>query len=113
MGDTSLHTTYWPDGEPHQTRIAEDGEWPPSHGRGWTGRLGHKLIPAPAVTYVGHVSLPAMLTTLIYPLPADAGSLTLPEVVPERSGDATSWRLPTSDGSISVRTAHDRFEVDE
>jgi hypothetical protein len=71
LGDKTPRTTYWPKGDPHQTRLAEDGERPPSHGRGWTGRWGTKLIPAPAVTFTGSLELPAAITLALVPLSPD------------------------------------------
>jgi hypothetical protein len=66
-GDTTAHTTYWPSGKPRTD------DWAPntqqrSHGRGWTGRGGRKLIPAPALTFTGRIPFPATITVLLYPL---------------------------------------------
>jgi hypothetical protein len=101
LGDKSPRTTYWPKGEPHQTRLAEDGERSPSHGRGWTGRWGTKLIPAPAVTYTGSLELPAVITLALVPLSPKQSLDDLPAITSSLLDGDTTWTLPTSDGSIT------------
>ncbi|MBT3375150.1 MAG: alginate lyase family protein [Lentisphaerae bacterium] len=109
IGDTAPHTTYWPRGKPTQVLRSEDGK-DQKHGRGWTCRKGHKLHPAPAVTYTGEVTLPAVLTTLIVPLDA---AETIPVVGQARDGENTVWSLPTRTGTLQFTTAVDKFEVRE
>ncbi len=111
IGDREPRTTYWPDGKPHQTRIAEDGQRPPSHGRGWTGRWGHKLVPAPALTYAGRVDLPATLTVAMVPI-ASGGSLEdLPLIVGSDEGHRTAWELPCATGAVRFVTSMEGCEV--
>ena len=111
IGDREPRTSYWPDGKSHRTRIAEDGQRPPSHGRGWTGRWGHKLLPAPALTYAGPVDLPATLTVAMVPV-ASGGSLEdLPRIVQSPEGQGTAWRLPYCTGTVRLVTSVDGCEV--
>ena len=111
IGDREPRTTYWPDGRPHQTRIAEDGERPPSHGRGWTGRWGHRLLPAPALTCVGKVDLPSTLTVAMVPI-APGGSVDdLPRIAQNADGQETVWELPCSTGAVRFVTSVEGCEV--
>ncbi|MDP6779339.1 MAG: heparinase II/III family protein, partial [Candidatus Latescibacteria bacterium] len=104
-GGLTPRTTYWPDGKPHQTRIAEDGERPPSHGRGWTGRRGHKLLPAPALTYVGRADLPAVLTVAMVPIAPDGSTEDLPRISSRIEDDRTIWVLPCAAGAVRFETS--------
>jgi hypothetical protein len=101
VGDTTPHTTYWPRGKPTTVLRREDGH-DQQHGRGWTGRSSHRLIPAPAVTYAGRVSLPAVLTMAVVPLPDDAGGEGLPAITSTGEGASRTWTLPCRAGE-SVR----------
>ena len=74
IGDKTPHVSYWPKGSPSDVLRSEDG-YDQRHGRGWTGRSGSRLLPAPAVTYTGQARLPATLTLLIVPLPAAGGDV--------------------------------------
>jgi hypothetical protein len=97
VGDREPHTTYWPYGTPTDVLFVDDGR-PQQHGRGWTGRNTSKLIPAPAVTYVGTLDPfpPAPITLLIVPL--EPGQ-TL-EDVPEVTREGERWTLPIEGGSL-------------
>lgn len=99
IGDREPHTTYWPSGTPTTVLAREDG-MDQKHGRGWTGRSGLKLLPAPAVTYVGRVSLPTTLTVALVPLPADGGLNSLPAITREVRRDDTVWALPLPQGGV-------------
>ena len=103
IGDREPHTSYWPDGKPKQVLYREDGR-DQAHGRGWTGRSGDKLLPAPAVTYSGRLKLPATIGVLLVPLTAAQSLADLPQVLAERQGDKTVWTLPVKDGRITVQS---------
>ncbi|HJN15773.1 MAG TPA: alginate lyase family protein, partial [Armatimonadota bacterium] len=108
IGDKAPHTTYWPSGKPTTTLRSEDGH-DQKHGRGWTGRSGPKLMPAPAVTYVGDADLPATLTLAIVPLrPGEEP----PEITSEREGDVTHWTLPTSGAPLRFTTSLEGCDVE-
>ncbi|MDA0744953.1 MAG: heparinase II/III family protein [bacterium] len=113
LGDTTPRTTYWAKGEPHQTRLAEDGERPPSHGRGWTGRWGHKLLPAPAVTYVGPTELPATLTLALIPLAPHQSPNDLPDITLQTTDNQTAFHLPTSTGTLTYTTTPEKAIVSQ
>ncbi|MBI2440053.1 MAG: alginate lyase family protein [Lentisphaerae bacterium] len=78
-----------------------------AHGRGWVGRCTDRLLPAPAVTYVGRVRLPAIFTLALLPLAPGAGDEALPEIVRTPRADGDEWRLPTRSGALQWRTALD------
>lgn len=103
-GDREPHTTYWPDGKPKLVQCAEDGV-EQKHGRGWTGRSGDELRPAPAVTYSGQVSLPTMLSVLLVPLAAGQDSAPLPQVTSRVEGETTLWTLPTAAGPVHLSSS--------
>ena len=110
IGDKTPHTTYWPSGKPTKVLRREDGH-DQMHGRGWTGRSSHRLIPAPAVTYVGEVKLPAMLSVALVPLAAGQELTEIPQIESETSGQTTTWRMPTGDGVLRFVTSPERCEV--
>lgn len=95
-GDRTPHVTYWPDGVAKDDWFPGDTLQDVSHGRGWTGRGGHKLMPAPAVTYSGEMQFPAMVTLAIVPLAPAESMDALPEITHE--GDV--WRLPYEGGEL-------------
>ena len=106
-GDKKPHTTYWPSGKPTTVLHEEDEK----HGRGWTGGKNgwaDTLIPAPAVTYVGKVTLPATLTMAIVPLAPGQTLQDVPIIGARKKKDQTIWSLP-------VKGAHLRFfsSIDE
>ena len=107
IGDKAPHITYWPSGKPTQVLRREDGH-DQMHGRGWTGRSGHKLLPAPAVTYVGEVKLPAMLTVALVPLTPGQGLDDLPQITSQVVGAETTWTLPLPEGALRLVTSVDR-----
>lgn len=111
IGDEKPHTTYWPDGKPKPNVGRKGGKDESPHGRGWTGRSGNKLLPAPAVTYVGRVKLPAMLTILMVPIAPNEDLKQLPEVVAESGKDAVTWVLPLAKNSLRVETSPTTFRV--
>jgi hypothetical protein len=98
IGDREPHTTYWPYGKPTVVQMRGYDGREEKHGRGWTGRNTHNLIPAPAVTYVGTLDTwpPAAITLLIVPL--EAGQ-TLKDV-PKATHDDNVWTLPTKGGNL-------------
>ena len=99
VGDRAPHTTYWPDGTPTTILSTEDNH-DQLHGRGWTGRGGNKLLPAPAVTCVGSVRLPATLTVALVPLEPGQSLEALPEITPQIVGGKIVWNLPTRGGHL-------------
>jgi hypothetical protein len=104
LGDKALHTTYWPTGQPTQVLRSEDGH-DQKHGRGWTGRSGSKLIPAPAVTYTGEVRLPATLTVALIPLAPEQKIEDLPQIRPQEDDGKTVWVLPVAGGELQFVTS--------
>jgi hypothetical protein len=102
IGDREPHTTYWPNGNAPTTVIAREDNNDQIHGRGWTGRGGHKLLPAPAVTYVGSVSIPSGLTVAIVPLGPGQELSDLPEIKSTAQAEKTTWDLPAEGGRLRV-----------
>lgn len=103
MGDRDPHVSYWRDGKPKTVLFQEDGR-DQVHGRGWTGRGTHTLIPAPAVTYTGQTKLPTAITVVIVPLKAGQSLADAPQVT--REGEV--WTLPITSGSLRFETqAHE------
>jgi hypothetical protein len=112
VGDTDPHTTYWPNGDAPSTVIAREDDNDQVHGRGWTGRGGHKLIPAPAVTYVGAVKVPSALTIAIVPLAPDQDLADLPDITSTVTTAQTSWILPNGDAQLRVVTDADTVTIE-
>lgn len=104
LGDKTPHTTYWPSGKPTEVLRSEDGH-DQKHGRGWTGRSGSKLIPAPAVTYTGHVRLPTMVTIALVPLAPNEKLEDLPAVTSQIVDGTTTWRATVRKGTLSFVTS--------
>ncbi|NQZ68831.1 MAG: heparinase II/III family protein [Lentisphaeria bacterium] len=104
IGDRKPHKTWWPRGEKETDVLYHEDGNDQQHGRGWTGRLSHKLIPAPAVTYTGQATLPLVLTVAI--IPGDVK----PKITSEQDGDETVWHLPYKGGSLLGRTSLGGFE---
>jgi hypothetical protein len=109
IGDKTSHTTYWYDGKPKQTLWYMAGE-PPNHGRGWVGH-GRKLLPAPAVTYVGEVRLPEMLTMALVPIAPDGDVSQCPQIVERATGEVTTWSLPVQDGVLEFSTSVEECHI--
>ena len=107
LGDESPHTTYWPNGKPRSNTAFKAGKTSVPHGRGWTGRGGNKLLPAPAVTYVGEVELPAVLTMALVPFAPGEDIEGVPEVTSEVEGQGTVWMLPADGGVLRMVSALD------
>jgi len=103
VGDAAPHTTYWPSGKPTEVLCREDGH-DQIHGRGWTGRSGHRLLPAPAVTYVGELALPATITVALVPLAPDQTLDDLPAITAAADDAGATWLLPTDAGLLRWRT---------
>lgn len=110
VGDRAPHTSYWPDGKPKQVLCSEDGR-DQVHGRGWTGRSGDKLLPAPAVTYTGTLRLPAVITVLLVPLAKGQSLADVPLVRQARQGATTRWELPLAEGPLQFDSRLDGCEV--
>jgi len=108
-GDKTPHTTYWYDGKPKQTLWYMEGK-PPNHGRGWMGR-GRKLIPAPAVTYVGDVKLPATITVAMIPLAPEQSLGDMPQVTSHATENGTEWTLPIGGGTLQFLADRERCEI--
>ncbi len=109
IGDETPHTTYWRDGKPK----TDWGFGPPmrSHGRGWTGRWTGRLMPAPAVTYVGAVNLPAMITVAIIPLAPAEELAEVPEIGSHEAEGQVVWTLPTASGQLRFATSVEQCRV--
>lgn len=102
------------DKTPHKTRSAY-ASGSNQHdfliGRGWVGRRQRAPIPAPAVTYVGRVRLPAIFTMALIPLPPGVPEGAIPEIRREVSEGITRWHLPSYDGDRVLETSTERFQV--
>jgi len=103
IGDRTPGTTYFADGKPKTVQAVEDGV-EHKHGRGWTGRSSDCLMPAPAVTYVGQVPIPAMLTIALVPLAPGQALDALPQIAGETRDERTVWTLPLAQGSLRWET---------
>lgn len=80
-------------------------------GRGWICNDGHKPVPAPAVTYAGLMSLPAVLSTAIIPLAASESDGDLPAIEYDGAPDAATWRLPCRGKVLTCRATLTDFQV--
>jgi len=109
IGDESERMTYWPRGKPRLNQGVRGGKAKAPHARGWIGH-GKKLLPAPAVTYVGNVKLPAMLTLAIVPI-APGVAAAAPEITSRIDGGKTVWNLPMDGGTLTVTTSLDACEI--
>ncbi|MBT3379244.1 MAG: alginate lyase family protein [Lentisphaerae bacterium] len=103
FGDRTPHATYWPKPGPDGSART----YP--HGRGWTGRGSNKLVPAPAVTYTGRLSLPATMTTLL--VPVGPGQQNTVKAICEPGKDGQVWKLPNGARSLSVTTSPEEIAV--
>jgi len=112
IGDKEPRTSYWPDGKPNQTLWGMDGDRQ-NHGRGWTGRWSNKLMPAPAVTYVGRMGLPGMITMALIPLQPGQESSGLLRIAAKTIAGVTTWNLPVQEGTVRFTTSADSCEVAE
>ena len=109
LGDRTQHTTFWLDGKPHRTDLSQATK-PPIHGRGWVGR-GRKLLPAPAVTYSGPVSLPQTITLLLFPLAPGQPPDALPEIRGRVDADRLTFDLPFEGGTLRVHSSPSELTV--
>ncbi len=110
-GDREPRTTYWPNGEALQIRPWAPGQ-PPTHGRGWTGRGGKALLPAPAVTYTGTVEMPGMQSIVIVPLRPDQDIADIPEIVNGGTAEGDAWTLAKpSGGELKIVTSVDEIRI--
>jgi hypothetical protein len=96
IGDTAPHTTYTTVWQASTTNRRFE------LGRGWVGgRKGSGVVPAPAVTYVGSVALPVILTSALIPLPAGAPLTSMPRISSVVSSKETVWKLPARGGELT------------
>ncbi len=103
VGDKTPGTTYFADGKPKIVQAKEDGV-EHKHGRGWTGRCSDRLMPAPAVTYTGRVTLPAALTIALIPLAPGEALTAVPAITCQTQGETSVWTLPLAKGSLRWET---------
>ena len=108
-GDRGPHVSYFYEGQPSSVDSSQAGK-PAIHGRGWQGRR-NKLVPAPAVTWLGRVPLPAVLTLLLYPLPPGANAAGIPDVTLRQQDGETICDLPFPSGRVKVAFTPDRIDV--
>ena len=69
------------------------------------------LMPAPAVTYVGEVKLPAMITLAIIPLAPGADLSDIPQITSQATDAATTWALPIDAGTLQLLTTIEHCEI--
>ena len=112
IGDKEPRTSYWPDGKPNQTLWGMEGDRK-NHGRGWVGRWGKKLMPAPAVTYMGRVKLPGMITLALIPLKPEQSLDDMPKITSQQGRAATLWVLPLAEGHLQFMTSVGACQVQE
>lgn len=112
IGDKTPQTTYFYDGTPRTEKWGEKGR-KNSHGRGWTAYRMQYLRPAPAVTYVGDVELPAMLTMAMVPLAPGQSPDEMPKIASQQGRDATTWTLPVAQGQLRFVASEDNCQVQE
>ena len=110
IGDKTPHATYFYDGTPKKEKWGEKGR-KNSHGRGWTAYRMQYLVPAPAVTYVGEVGLPEMLTMALVPIAPDGDVSQCPKIVEKAAGAATTWSLPVKEGVLEFATSVEACSV--
>ena len=110
VGDKAPHTTHWVYGRP-KTKAWGEKATKQSHGRGWTAYRMQYLMPAPAVTYVGHVELPAMVTVALVPLAPAEDLAGMVEVRSQRAAAETVWTLPTAKAPLRFVTSSETCEV--
>ena len=110
IGDKTPHTTYFYDATPRTEKWGEQGR-KNSHGRGWTAYKMQYLMPAPAVTYVGEVRLPEMLTMALVPIAPDGDVSQCPQIVERATGEATTWSLPVQDGVLEFSTSVEECHI--
>ncbi|MFO7945492.1 MAG: heparinase II/III family protein [Armatimonadota bacterium] len=108
IGDEEPHVSYWPNGE----ASAEKASWNPDqpHGRGWIGH-GHKLYPAPAVTYVGQMPSPATVTLALVPLAPEEDLSAAPDITKTPDDGTVTWHLPVEGGTLDVSTSVEACEI--
>ena len=70
-------------------------------------------MPAPAVTYVGKVMLPAMITVALIPLQPDEDSVGLLRIAGKTVDGVTTWTLPIAEGTVQFTSSADSCEVVE
>lgn len=104
LGDKQPHTSYWSDGKP-KTVLCREDDRDQVHGRGWTGRSGDKLMPAPAVTYTGTMKLPGTITLLLVPLTKEQTLADLPPVTVTQAEEKAVWALPVKQGKLSLESS--------
>ena len=104
VGDEAPHVSYWPDGKPKTVLCREDGR-DQKHGRGWTGRSRHKLMPAPAVTYTGEETFPLALTIALIPLQPGRPLADTPSLSCTTAESQVHWLLPIREGSLRLTTS--------
>ena len=84
-----------------------------AHGRGWISRVINRILPAPAVTWCGEVTPPAMFTMALIPIAAEATAAEAPDITMRRGDPWCVWDLPVADGTVCWLTSVDTCMVDE
>ncbi|MBI2441660.1 MAG: alginate lyase family protein [Lentisphaerae bacterium] len=103
----ATYSTQWYSSDNDPTMARQD--FP--HGRGWVARFTEKLYPAPAVTYIGRISLPAMITLALVPQPSASAAMPAPACPAAAQGPATTWRLPRRSGELQWHTTLSQCQV--
>lgn len=111
-GDRTARMTYWPGGKPEPSVAKAAGTNAVPLGRGWVGRSGKTLFPAPAVTYSGVVTLPAVITLAIVPAAPGGRAPELPPIARTVEAGADVWTAPVSGGALRITTAPDLCRVE-
>ena len=89
-GDRAPHTTYSTAYYPSLERRTFE------LGRGWVGRGGKTVIPAPAVTYAGRATLPLLVTLALVPLAGDDPTGLVPPISAEGGPHDRVWHRTTA-----------------
>lgn len=87
---------------------SKPGELP--NGRGWVARWTNRIIPAPALTFVGEVKLPHVITLALVPLEPGGSDAVLPKITSRDEKGGRVWRLPTRGGAVEVSASVSAFE---
>ena len=70
-----------------------------------------KEIRSPAVTYTGHMKLPAVIAVALVPLAADQDLADLPQIRSELAAGLTTWTLPIDNGTLRFATSVEKYEL--
>lgn len=106
VGDNTPHTTYSSQSGTYEKPCEFD------HGRGWISRVINRILPAPAITWCGEVSVPEVITVAIIPLSPDTFLEEAPGITAQQDDLWSLWDLPVKGGVLRWRTSVEECVVD-